>query len=126
MGKGQKARALPLRGEIVLAAEAYMLEDLEGLGRAPEPDDFRALPGETQPRPQGLLSRPFAADGRKRRTPWWYRMCEYAGLVEKGQRSGLNLHRARHGFALEMRRAASLEAASQALGHSDLSTTMRH
>jgi integrase len=57
---------------------------------------------------------------------WWYRMCEHAGLVARGQRSGLNLHRARHGFALEMRRAVSLEAASQALGHSDLSTTMRH
>ena len=55
-----------------------------------------------------------------------YRMCEFAGLVEKGQRSGLNMHRSRHGFALEMRHAASLEAASQALGHSDLSTTMRH
>jgi hypothetical protein len=53
-------------------------------------------------------------------------MCETAGLVEKGQRSGLNLHRARHWFALEMRRAVSLEAASQALGHADLSTTMRH
>jgi integrase len=57
---------------------------------------------------------------------WWYRMCELAGLVAKGQRSGLNLHRGRHGFALEVRRAVSLEAASQALGHSDLSTTMRH
>jgi integrase len=46
-----------------------------------------------------------------------------SGAVQKGQRSGLNLHRARHGFALEMRRAVSLEAASQGLGHSDLSTT---
>jgi integrase len=57
---------------------------------------------------------------------WWYRMCEAAGLVEHSQRQGLNMHRARHGFALEMRQATSLEAASQALGHSDLSTTMRH
>jgi integrase len=57
---------------------------------------------------------------------WWYRMCEYAGLVEKGQRSGLNMHRSRHGFALDMRRAAGLEAASHALGHADLATTMRH
>jgi integrase len=65
----------------------------------------------------------MAANGVHR---WWYRMCEQAGLVEKGQRSGFNLHRTRHGFALEMRRAVSLEAASQALGHSDLSTTMRH
>ena len=57
---------------------------------------------------------------------WWYRICELAELVDIGQRSGLNLHRARHGFALDMRRAASLEAASQALGHADLATTMRH
>ena len=52
--------------------------------------------------------------------------CELAELVDIGQRSGLNLHRARHGFALDMRRAASLEAASQALGHADLAKTMRH
>lgn len=32
MGKGQKARALPLRGGIVLAAEGYLLEELEGVG----------------------------------------------------------------------------------------------
>jgi integrase len=36
------------------------------------------------------------------------------------------LHRARHVFALEMRRSDSPEAASAALGHSDVSTTMRH
>ena len=53
-------------------------------------------------------------------------MCELAGLVPKGQRSGLNLHRTRHGFALEMRRALSLEAASQALCHAYPATTMRH
>ena len=36
------------------------------------------------------------------------------------------MHRSRHRFALEMRRAPSVEAASQALGHADLATTMRH
>ena len=36
---------------------------------------------------------------------------------------GLNMHRARHSFATDLRRAADLGAASQALGHSDLSTT---
>jgi integrase len=41
-------------------------------------------------------------------------------------RTGLNMHRSRHGFALDMRRAVSLEAASQAIGHADLATTMRH
>jgi integrase len=126
MGKGQKARALPLRGEIVLAAESYMLEDLEGLERPPEREDFILYPEKRNPDRKVYTadpSRPMAANSVHR---WWYRMCELAGLVVKGQRSGLNLHRARHGFALEMRRAVSLEAASHALGHSDLSTTMRH
>ena len=34
------------------------------------------------------------------------------------------MHRARHMFATELRRVAGVEAASQALGHSDLSTTL--
>jgi integrase len=37
--------------------------------------------------------------------------------------SGLNMHRARHTFATDLRRVADLGATSQALGHSDLSTT---
>ena len=36
----------------------------------------------------------------------------------------MNMHRARHTFATELRRVAGVEAASQALGHSDLSTTL--
>jgi Phage integrase family len=35
----------------------------------------------------------------------------------------MNMHRARHTFATDLRRVADLGAASQALGHSDLSTT---
>jgi integrase len=38
--------------------------------------------------------------------------------------TGLNMHRARHTFATELRRFAGVEAASEALGHSDLSTTL--
>jgi integrase len=34
-----------------------------------------------------------------------------------------NPHRARHSFATDLRRVADPEATSQALGHSDLSTT---
>jgi integrase len=37
--------------------------------------------------------------------------------------SALNMHRARHTFATDLRRVSDLGAASQALGHSDLSTT---
>ena len=32
-GKGQKSRVIPLRGRIMLAAEEYLLEELEGVGR---------------------------------------------------------------------------------------------
>jgi integrase len=46
------------------------------------------------------------------------------GLVGHGVRSGLNMHRARHSFATDPRRIAGIEAASQALGHTDLSTTL--
>ena len=125
-GKGQKARSLPLRGGIVLAAEAYMLEPLEGLVRQPEPDDFVLYPELRNPNRVVYSAdpkRPMAQNGIHR---WWYRMCELAGLVEKGQRAGMNMHRARHGLAFDMRREVSLEAASQALGHADLATTMRH
>jgi integrase len=38
--------------------------------------------------------------------------------------SGLNMHRARHLFAMEVRRVAGIDAASLALGHSDISTTL--
>jgi len=55
---------------------------------------------------------------------WWYRQLEAAGLVGEGVRSGLNMHRARHSFATDLRRVAGIDAASHALGHSDLSTTL--
>ena len=41
-----------------------------------------------------------------------------------GVTSGLNVHHARHTFAMELRRVAGIDAASHALGHSDLSTTL--
>ena len=52
----------------------------------------------------------------------WYRHLQAAGLVGKGVASGMNMHRARHTFATDLCRVADLGAASQALGHSDLST----
>lgn len=122
-GKGQKSRVIPLRGRIVLAAEEYLLEPLEGVGRAPEPEDFLLYPEKRTP-----TRVVYWADPKKRCAlntvhRWWYRQLEQAGLVGKGVRSGLNMHRARHTFATDLRRVADLGAASQALGHSDLSTT---
>jgi integrase len=45
-------------------------------------------------------------------------------MVEAGATLGLNMHRARHSFATTMRRTAGIDAASHALGHSELSTTL--
>jgi integrase len=36
----------------------------------------------------------------------------------------MNMHRARHTFATELRRIAGIEAVSQTLGHADLNTTL--
>ena len=86
-------------------------------------DDFILYP-EKRTAGRRLL----AAYPKRRMSPptihrWWYRHAEAAGLVGTGMTSGLNMHRARHSFATDLRRVADLGAASQALGHSDLSTT---
>ncbi len=122
-GKGQKGRVIPLRGRIVLEMERYMLEPLPFLDRVPEPDDFLLYP---EKRTQG--GRILAAYPKRRMSDptihrWWYRRLQEAGMVGEGVTSGLNMHRARHTFATDLRRVADLGAASQALGHSDLSTT---
>lgn len=123
-GKGQKERLIPLRGRIVTALQVYLADELDFVGRTPEPDDFLLYPEKRTPD-----RRVYWADPKKRCASntvhrWWYRMLEQAGLVGHGVRSGLNMHRSRHTFATEMRRVAGVEAASQALGHSDLSTTL--
>jgi integrase/recombinase XerD len=123
-GKGQKERVIPLRGRIVMALRTYLGEPLEFLCRRPEPDDYLLYPEKRTPD-----RRVHWADPKKSCAPntvhrWWFRMLEQAGLVGHGVRSGLNMHRARHTFATELRRVAGVEAASQALGHSDLSTTL--
>jgi integrase/recombinase XerC len=122
-GKGQKSRVIPLRGRVVIELEHYMLDSLPLLGRAPEPDDFLLYPEK-----RGEGGRILAAYPKRRMSGptvhrWWYRHLQAAGLVGGGMTSGLNMHRARHTFATDLRRVADLGAASQALGHSDLSTT---
>jgi integrase/recombinase XerC len=122
-GKGQKARVLPLRGRVVLEVEAWTLWPLDTLGRAPERGDYLLYP---EKRTEG--ARVIAAYPKRRLSAsalhrWWYARARDAGLVGDGT-SGLNMHRARHTFATEMRRVAGIDAASQALGHADLNTTL--
>jgi site-specific recombinase XerD len=123
-GKGQKERVIPLRGRIVMALRTFLGEPLEFVGRRPEPDDFLLYPEKRTPNRRVHWADPKKACAPNTVHRWWYRMLEQAGLVGHGVRSGLNMHRARHTFATELRRVAGVEAASQALGHSDLSTTL--
>jgi integrase/recombinase XerC len=123
-GKGQKSRVLPLRGRVVLELEAWSLTPLELVGRPPEHDDYLLYP---EKRTTG--GRVRAAYPKRGLQPtsmhrWWYARLVDAELVAPGQSAGLNMHRARHTFATELRRVAGIDAASQALGHSDLNTTL--
>jgi integrase len=107
-----------------MALRTYLGEPLEFVSRRPEPDDYLLYPEKRTPDRRVHWADPKKACAPNTVHRWWYRMLEQAGLVGHGVRSGLNMHRARHTFATELRRVAGVEAASQALGHSDLSTTL--
>lgn len=124
-GKGQKSRVLPLPGRIVLAFEEYLLEELEGVGRQPEPDDFLLYAEKRTPTRVVYWTNPKKPCALNSVHRWWYRQLEAAGLVGKGVRSGMNMHRARHTFATDVRRAhRDVGTVQHLLGHSDASTTI--
>jgi integrase len=131
-GKGRKERLLPLRGPILTELRLTLSSDLPHVGRPPQGDDFLLYPIRTFAHGWGLegeQKRSYRAFPKKRSSGpavhrWWYRRAAAAGLVSPGVTSGLNMHRARHTFAMELRRVAGVDAASQALGHADLSTTL--
>lgn len=93
------------------------------MNRSPEPDDYLLYPEKRTAGGRILTAYPKRQMSGPTLHRWWYRRLEAAQLVGSGMTSGLNMHRARHTFATDLRRAADLGAASQALGHSDLSTT---
>jgi site-specific recombinase XerD len=131
-GKGQKERELPLSATMLEELRLYLAADLPALGRPPEPDDFLLYPTDRRANGKGsegqmtyhYIARPKDQPSAPSVHRWWYRIARSAGLVGHGSTSGLNMHQARHLFAVDMRRAAGIDAASQALGHSDLSTTL--
>jgi integrase len=131
-GKGHKERLLPLHDLIRAEHELYLLADLPHVGRPPQPDDYLVYPVDRRANGKGaegqivwaFYGRPKDRMAEKTIHMWWYRLAADAGLVAPGATSGLNMHQARHTFAMDLRRVAGVEAASQALGHSDLSTTL--
>lgn len=131
-GKGQKERLLPLRGPILSELRLALSTDLPYVGRPPQGDDYLLYPIRTLAAgkgPAGTLKRSYHAFPKDAPSPqsihrWWYRHAQAAGLVGPGVTSGMNMHQARHTFAMELRRVAGIDAASHALGHADLSTTL--
>jgi site-specific recombinase XerD len=129
-GKGQKERVLPLRGRIVLTAEEYLLTPLhetrdgELVERAPAPEDFLL---HREWRKGGKLYRAFPREPMPSQTlhRWWYRLLQRAELVERDVERGMNLHRARHTFATELRRTPGVDLGhvQHMLGHTDIHTT---
>ena len=102
-------------------------------GRPQEPDDYLLYPVDKLAAGKGsegqLVRRSVAAPKDRPSAQsvhrWWYRLAADAGLVGPGVTSGLNMHQARHTFAMELRRVAGIDAAaSHALGHADLTTTL--
>lgn len=124
-GKGSKQRVIPIRGRIVLATEEYLLEHLPFLDRQPEPDDFLLYPEWRTPDGRVYKAepkKPKQANGIHR---WWYRQLAQAQLVTLGTTAGLNMHRARHTFAQDVRRAAKdIGSVQHLLGHSNPATTI--
>lgn len=132
LGKGRKERIIPLRGPAAAELRLLLVTDLPAVGRTPEPDDFLIYPVKRRAAGRGSEGQAVwvrvGCPKQKISMPalhrWWYALAQAAGLVGQGVTSGLNMHQARHAFAMELRRVAGVEAASQALGHSDLSTTL--
>jgi len=131
-GKGQKERLLPLRGPILDELRLFLSCDLPHLARPPEDDDYLLYPVRklaSGKAPEGQIAWSHRAMPKTRPSPqamhrWWYRQAQAAGLVGPRVTSGLNMHLARHTFAMELRRVAGIDAASHALSHADLTTTL--
>lgn len=125
-------RTMPLRGPILAELHLLLVSDLPYLEGPPEGDDYLLYPirryadGKGS---EGKLVTSYRAFPKDPPSPQaihrcWYRQAQAAGLVSKGVTSGLNMHQARHTFAMELRPVAGIDAASHALGHANLTTTL--
>lgn len=109
-GKGRKERLLPLRGPILAELRLCLSADLPHVGRPPQGDDYLLYPIDRRAGgkgPEGQIAWSFYGRPKDKPSPqtvhrWWYRQAHAAGLVGAGTTNGLNMHRARHTFAMEL------------------------
>ena len=109
-GKGQKSRVIPLRGRVVLgrSSASLGLRTFRSLDRLHRNGRLPALPreggrgGRTANRVRDIREADECPDG----SPMVVSPRRGAGLVGAGMTSGLNMHRARHTFATDLRRVA--------------------
>ncbi len=123
-GKGGKARRVPIRGSVIQALEEFMLTEIPGLGREPQPDDhilYRSTSknryGKAEP------GKPMAQSTAHQ---WWYRCLQRAQIVEPGATSGRHMHTTRHSYATDLGRATNwnMVAVQKNLGHANIGITI--
>lgn len=125
-GKGGKPRRVPIRGNAVRAVAEFLLTDIPGLGRHPEPDDHLLYPGRSaNQHSTGVEPNPGKPMAESTAHRWWYRCLERAGVTDPGITAGRRMHTTRHTYATDLGRATNwnLMAVSKNLGHSSYKLT---
>jgi len=123
-GKGGKARRVPIRGSVIRALEEFMLTEIPGLGREPQPDDHILYRASTtnrygKPEPEKPMAQSTAH-------MWWYGCLQRAGIVDKDVTSGRKMHLTRHTYATDLGRATNwnMVAVQKNLGHANIGMTV--
>jgi integrase/recombinase XerD len=126
-GKGSKARRVPVRGSLVQALDEYLLTEIPGRDRLPEPDDYLLYPARAaNQHGTGGLPNPKKPMAQSTAHRWWYGCLQRAGVVDEGTSSGRKMHATRHTYATDLGRATgwNMLAVSKNLGHSKIGTTV--
>jgi integrase len=124
MGKGNKPRLIPIRGEFWEDWEIFLIAPIPKLGWPLEPTDYVWFPmrvaGEYQNRERQVTAsypgKPMVDSGFH---GWWVRLCGHAGIDYR------KLHMTRHTFATDLLDASEgdIYGVSNLLGHASTKTT---
>ena len=124
IGKGDKEREIPVHGEFWLAYERSLFEEIPGLERLPEPEDYFWFPmrvaGEYKGRRRQVTKAyPERPMGQRGFHEWWGRLVEHAGVTYRKP------HTTRHTYATAALDASDgdIYGVKELLGHASVSTT---